>query len=154
MTMRTATALAALALAACTACATAKAASPANPAPLPETELTAGLVQSRIAPGMPQPDVAAALGSPNLVSRDAQGREVWIYDRVSTDRVRASRSTRAGVLAIPGYEWASGFLSGLAGASHARESERETTTQKTLTVVVRFDEVGRVASATLHASRF
>ena len=30
-------------------------------------------------------EVAEVLGSPNVVSTDEQGREVWIYDRISTD---------------------------------------------------------------------
>ncbi len=47
--------------------------------------LTVGKVQREIRVGMSGGDVAAALGSPNIVSTDGEGREVWIYDKISTD---------------------------------------------------------------------
>lgn len=46
--------------------------------------LTLGLVQKQIKVGMSQSDVAAALGSPNIVTGDSQNRETWIYDKVAS----------------------------------------------------------------------
>ena len=53
--------------------------------------VTVGTVQSEITVGMSSAQVAAVLGAPNIVSTDAERREVWIYDKISTD-VSYSRS--------------------------------------------------------------
>ncbi len=47
-------------------------------------ELTLGLVQSRVKKGMSQGEVAQAIGSPNIASKDRDGSETWIYDKVSS----------------------------------------------------------------------
>ena len=52
--------------------------------------LTVGTVQKEIRLGMTGADVASVLGSPNIVSTDAERREVWIYDKVATDYVSTS----------------------------------------------------------------
>ena len=41
-------------------------------------------------------EVAGVLGSPNIVSTDEERREVWIYDKISTD---VAYSTSSGGLA-------------------------------------------------------
>ena len=60
--------------------------------------LTVGKVQREIRVGMSGGDVAAALGSPNIVSTDENGREVWIYDKLATDV--AYSESRGGVLGL------------------------------------------------------
>jgi len=50
-----------------------------------EQKLTLGVAQKEIKVGMSQSDVAKALGSPNMVTKDKDGIETWIYDKVSTD---------------------------------------------------------------------
>lgn len=112
--------------------------------------LTPGLVQRDVHPGMDAARLAEVLGSPNIVTRDAGGREVWVYDRVSTVRVERARS--AGLYAFGiGYPGPGA----VGGAGHASGSDRTVrTTQRTLTVVVRLDEAARVVSVTLHASQF
>ena len=45
-----------------------------------EREMTLGIVQKEIHHGMSQADVAATLGSPNIVTKDKDGRETWIFD--------------------------------------------------------------------------
>jgi outer membrane protein assembly factor BamE (lipoprotein component of BamABCDE complex) len=81
-------------------------------------------VQGEIKVGMPASDVAAILGSPNIVTTDEQRREVWIYDKVSSNRVDTSNSV-AGTIII------------LGGSSAQSQS---TTTQKTLTIIIKYDE--------------
>ena len=49
------------------------------------TDLTVGTVQKEIRIGMSGAEVAGVLGSPNIVSTDELRREVWIYDKISTD---------------------------------------------------------------------
>src|SRR5262249_58893650 len=50
-----------------------------------EREMTLGIVQKEIHAGLTQDEVIAALGSPNIVTRDAIGQETWVYDKVATE---------------------------------------------------------------------
>src|SRR3972149_7131815 len=50
-----------------------------------EREMTVGVVQKEIRKGMSQADVAEALGSPNIVTKDSLGDETWIYDKIATE---------------------------------------------------------------------
>ena len=52
--------------------------------PIQEQQMTLGLVQRDIKVGTSQADVAQILGSPNIVTQDADGKETWIYDKVSS----------------------------------------------------------------------
>ncbi len=101
-------------------------------------KLTVGTVQKEIKKGMSGAEVASVLGSPNIVTTDEQGREVWIYDRISSDRVY-SESSGFGSLILLGYR-------GSAGSSSS--------SQKTLTIVIKFDKGGKVRDFAYHTSRF
>lgn len=101
--------------------------------------LTAGVVQREIREGMSGADVAAALGSPNIVTRDADGRETWVYDRISTEQVFSSSSGGVNALFLAGVNQSAGAAS---------------TSQRTLTVVIRFDSAGRVRNFSYRSSSF
>jgi len=103
-----------------------------------EREMTLGVVQKQIHTGMSGEEVANALGSPNIVTRDTEGNETWVYDKVATE-ASYSQSAAYGTILVLGASQA-------AGASAS--------TQKTLTVVIKFDQDARVASFTYHSSRF
>ncbi|MBN1464100.1 MAG: hypothetical protein JW922_10600 [Paludibacteraceae bacterium] len=100
--------------------------------------ITVGTVQRKISIGMSSAEVAEALGSPNVVSTDEQRREVWIYDKISTDVSYSTSEAGAAFLLVGG-----------SGASGARS-----TTQRTLTVIIKFDEEGKVRDFAYHTSRF
>ena len=103
-----------------------------------ETRLTVGSVQREIRTGMSGGEVVQVLGSPNIVSTDEQGREVWIYDKISTEHAY-SKSSGYGTILILGY--------GLdAGAG--------STSQRTLTVIIKFNEQNTVRDFAYHTSRF
>ncbi len=98
-------------------------------------KVTVGTVQKEIRKGMSGAEVAAALGSPNIVSTDEKRREVWIYDKIATDQVFSVSD--AGLK----------FLTrGTAGA--------KSTSQRTLTVIIKFDENKMVRDFAYHTSRF
>ncbi len=99
-----------------------------------EKRLTLGTVQQEIQKGMSNAAVADALGSPDIVTTDEQGREVWIYDRIATERVQEVGF--AGLILI-GYGREAGAVS-----------------QRSLTVIVKFDPDRRVREFAYHASRF
>jgi len=101
-------------------------------------KLTVGKVQREIRIGMPSSEVIEALGSPNMVSTDEQRREVWVYDKTATD-VRYSNSG--------GGVWL--IFAGVGG-----ESGSSSRSQRTLTIVVKFDNDGKVRDFAYHSSTF
>ena len=90
--------------------------------------ISVGTVQREIRVGMSSADVVAAMGSPNMVTTDDQRREVWVYDKISTD-VSYSGSSGYGTLIIAGGSMASGAAS---------------RSQRTLTVIIKFDNEQKV----------
>ena len=107
---------------------------------------TVGLVQREIRIGMSGAAVAEALGSPNIVTTDEQRNESWIYDKISSD-VTYSRSSGTIVGLIFG---GSGGGAGVGTTSSGATSS----TQRTLTVVIRFDDEKRVSDFSYHSSQF
>lgn len=112
--------------------------------------MTVGKVQKEIYVGMSGADVAQALGSPNIVSTDEERREVWIYDKIATDRAHSSSSGGVNVLILGFGGGAAGGV-GVGGGSSAGASS---TSQRTLTVIIRFDKDGKVRDFAYHTSRF
>jgi len=101
-------------------------------------DLTVGKVQREIRRGMSGAEVVEALGSPNIVTKDADGRETWVYDRIATE-VTYSDSQSSLFLIL---------------AATANQSGASLRTQKTLTVVIKFTNDGKVDSFSYHASKF
>ncbi len=122
--------LGALALVAC--------ATPQHVAQVPEKRLTVGSVQAHIKPGLSGAKVMEALGSPNIVSTDDQGLEVWTYDKISSSHVQRSSS-------------AGGFFFLVGGGSSTASQE---SSQRTLTVIIYFDAQKKVRNVSYHSTRF
>ncbi len=101
-------------------------------------QFTLGNVQRKIQKGMSQADVAASLGSPNIVTKDVLGKEAWVYDKVARD-VTYSRDQ--------GGIW---FIIG----AYNKEAGSSRQSQRTLTVVIKFDDKGQVDDVTYHSSQF
>lgn len=97
-------------------------------------KMTVGTVQREIKVGMSSAAVAEALGSPNVVTTDEQRREVWLYDKIATD------------VAASGGGWTLLLLGQSAGAASK--------SQRTLTVIVKFDDEKKVRDFAYHTSRF
>lgn len=100
--------------------------------------LTVGKVQREIKIGMTNADVIQALGSPNIVTTDEQRRESWVYDKVSTN-VTYSNSSGGAFLIL-------GAVSGQTGAASRN--------QKTLTIIIKFDDNKKVRDFAYHTSTF
>src|SRR5262245_30476701 len=90
----------------------------------PQDRLTVGKVQGEIKIGMSGAKVIEVLGSPNIISTDEQRREVWVYDKVSTERMDASSSSYGTLLIIGGRS----------------DQGTSTTRQRTLTIIIKFAE--------------
>ena len=100
--------------------------------------LTVGSVQKEIRVGMSGAEVAAVMGSPNIVSTDEERREVWIYDKISTE---VTYSTSSGGLNV--------LILGV-----GRSAGATATSQKTLTVIIKFDDAKKVRDFAYHSSSF
>jgi len=116
-----------------------------------EREMTVGLVQKEIRIGMSQADVAEALGSPNIVTRDSAGKETWIYDKIATE---ASYSHSSGGVSGGGAAAGSSLVLGIIGGGYSQAAGASSTTQKTLTVIIKFSDKSLVDSFSYHSSKF
>jgi len=103
-----------------------------------ENKMSLGVIQKEIKKGMTQTDVTVALGAPNVVTKDAEGKETWVYDRIART-VSYSGSGLNTVLLLGVYE--------------NRKSAKDVS-ETTLTVVIKFDENHLVESFSYHSSKF
>ena len=101
---------------------------------LADDRMTLGNVQKDIHKGMNATEVLEVLGSPNIVTSGDNGSETWVYDKIATDIV----SSRSGGWFV--------FFGSRSGASSS--------SQRTLTVIVKFDEQRKVNDLAYHSSRF
>ena len=97
--------------------------------------LTVGKVQKEIKIGMSSASVIEILGSPNVVTTDEERREVWVYDKIATDVVYSKSDAGIKFLTI--------------GSSGAVSRN-----QRTLTIVIKFDEEQKVRDFAYHSSSF
>jgi len=112
--------------------------------------MTVGKVQREIRVGMSGAEVAQVLGSPNIVSTDEERREVWIYDKIATDRAYSTSSGGVSALILGWGGGAAGAGSGgISGSSGA-----SSTSQRTLTVIIKFGKDNKVRDFAYHTSRF
>ena len=95
-------------------------------------------------------EVAEVLGSPNIVSTDEERREVWIYDKVATDYVQSSSSGGVSAL-ILGIGSAVG---GLGGGNYSSSAGASSRSQRTLTIIIKYDKEGKVRDFAYHTSKF
>ena len=108
--------------------------------------VTVGTVQREIRVGMSTAEVAAILGAPNIVSTDAERNEVWIWDKISSD---VSYSRSSGVVA--------GLVVGSSGGGAgggSKSAGAASSSQRTLTVIIKFDDAGLVRDFSYRTSSF
>ncbi len=102
------------------------------------SNLTLGKVQKEIRIGMTQAEVAEALGSPNIITTDAEGNETWIYDKIATSVQETHK--KGGIFLV------------LVSASSSSSTYDQS--QKTMTVIIKFDKNKRVKSFKYHVTKF
>jgi hypothetical protein len=81
-----------------------------------------------------QNDILEVFGAPNIITRNKSGNEVWTYDKVSVER---SSAEKYGTIIIAGM-----------GAS------RGSTSSRTFTLMIEFDQQDLVESYTYRSSVF
>ena len=132
---------------------------------VPQSNLTPGKVQQNVSKGMSSTEVVKALGTPNIITKDKTGKTSWVYDKVSTyhsktngglNYVRMNENdfvVTGGILGAAGAVAAgiaeSSFLLGVGATVAAigavtyastNDDYEYKTEQKTLTIVLDFDE--------------
>lgn len=116
--------------------------------------LTVGTAQREIHKGMTSEQVAEVLGSPNMVTTDESRRESWIYDKISTEKVYSTSSGGLGLIFGGAGGIDGGGLLGGIGGSQRNGSGAVSTTQRTLTIIVKFDNRQRVRDYAYRSSSF
>ncbi|MEM3265844.1 MAG: hypothetical protein QXH07_07810 [Thermoplasmata archaeon] len=119
-----------------------------------ERKITLGLVQKYIHKGESQAKVAEVLGSPNIVTRDSDGNETWIYDKVAQETSYSTSGSSVGIGVGGGGGGSSGGAGGVIGGSYGSSAGAYSSTQKTLTVIIKFNNNGLVKSVAYNASEF
>lgn len=112
--------------------------------------VTVGTVQKEIRVGMTGAEVAAVLGNPNIVTTDEERREVWTYDKISSETV----SSGAHVGLFPSLFGINAPWGGGIAGSASQSAGATSSTQRTLTVIIKFDAQKRVRDFAYHASSF
>jgi len=110
-----------------------------------DRNLTVGTVQREVRVGMSGAEVAEVLGSPNIVSTDEERNEVWIYDKISSQSVQTDTTGATATLR---------FLDAWGPIAATSRSQRNSSSQRTLTVIIKFDEYDHVRDFAYHTSRF
>lgn len=87
-------------------------------------KLTLGKAQMVLKKGMTQGEVASELGAPNMVTRDRNGIETWVYDKSSTEVISTNNKVEGTILLLTAK-----------GSQAASQS-----TQRTLTLILKFKD--------------
>ncbi|MCM0019134.1 MAG: hypothetical protein NBV67_04010 [Tagaea sp.] len=116
--------------------------------------LTVGTVQREIRVGMTNADVVAVLGAPNMVTTDEQRRENWVYDRIATETAFSTSSGGVNALVLGGAAGGGALGGGLGGVGMSSSAGARATNQRTLTIIIRYDEGGRVRDFAYRSSSF
>lgn len=112
---------------------------PPKPVTMRNSELTHGNVQLKIQTGKTsQAEVLEAFGAPNITTIDGSGQEVWSYQRQATISQSASSGSYWTVILAGGSSSAAGFES----------------TQRTMTLIIKFDSKKLVSDFRSRASEF
>lgn len=146
---------------------------------VPQSSLTVGKVQQNVEKGMSSTEVVKALGTPNIITKDKTGKTSWVYDKVSTYHSKTSGGLNyvrmnendfvvtGGILGTAGAVAAgiaeSSFLLGVGATAAAigaityastKDDYEYKTEQKTLTIVLDFDENERLQNFSYMYSSF
>ncbi len=106
--------------------------------PLSTSNLTSGQVSLTLKKNITsQAEVVETFGAPNLVTQNADGEEVWTYQRNATVSNSVSNSSYATIILLGGSSKSSGF----------EQSSR------TMTLIIKFKEIKGVKTVVDFSSR-
>jgi outer membrane protein assembly factor BamE (lipoprotein component of BamABCDE complex) len=117
-------------------------------------KVTVGTVQREIRVGMTNADVVGVLGSPNMVTTDSKRRENWVYDKVATQTVVSQSSGGVSALVLGGGLIGDALAGGAGRAGYGSSAGARSTTQRTLTIIIKLDEKSLVRDFAYRSSSF
>lgn len=130
-----------------------------SPAPSPNSEPSSdasapgGL--SRVIKGVTrQSDLLKLFGGPNLTTLDAQGRDVWVYERTVTQTDTRSAANIASGNADFGVFWGTGEAGASASTDQSATMLSSGSSIRTVTAIVTFDGDRTVLDYTVKANYF
>lgn len=103
-----------------------------------DARLTLGAIEGQLHNGMSSASVIEVFGPPNIVTTDDQRREVWIYDRIATMHTRTSSGA-----------WATILILGMGD-----NTKVSSTSQRTLTLIIKYDDQKKVRDFSYRYSNF
>lgn len=116
--------------------------------------ISVGDAQARVFPGMSGAEVVEVLGTPNIITTDRERREVWTYDKISTQTVTAFSSSGGEGIILGGLRAGDGLLASGLRYGNASGSEGTSRSTKALTIIVKFSENKRVRDVAYRYSAF
>lgn len=116
--------------------------------------VTVGKVQREIRVGMTNAQVVEVLGSPNMVTTDEKRRENWVYDKISTQTVYSASSGGVSTLFLGGVLSGNVGVGALGGAGYSSGAGAASTSQRTLTIIIKFNKQNRVRDFAYRSSSF
>lgn len=121
-----------------------------KPREAPNT-LTHGMAQMTLRVGQTnQMEVVEAFGAPNITTLDAEGREVWVYDRHATVTADSSSGFSIGMLVGA----AGSDAGGIGGLGFGKKKARSSQSQRTMTLIIKFGPDKRVVDFKSRSSSF
>lgn len=116
--------------------------------------LSIAKVQREIHVGMSSSDVVSILGAPNMVTTDTDRRETWVYDKVATEQIYSNSS--GGLSLVLGALGIGGSSAGLGagGAGYSSSAGAASVNQRTITIIIKFDNNGNVRDYSYRQSSF
>ena len=115
-------------------------------------KLTLGKVQSQIKKGMNQTEVLEVLGSPNIVTKNSNGNEVWTYDKIGTSQSSSNEASATyGQSQLGRGFWA--FLFG-GTTNSVQSSSNRGTESKSLTVIITYNTEKIISDFTYQSLRY
>ena len=109
--------------------------------------LSYGMVTSTVEKGVTtQVEIVENFGPPNITSKNKDGEEVWIYDRISNE------SSNQGWADVRRFNVFFGLGSG--GSGNYKHGSRSASSTRTLTVIVTFNSDTTVKNYSSRATQF
>jgi hypothetical protein len=100
-----------------------------------KSSLTPGMAKTKIINGVTtESDILNVFGSPNIIAKNKTGNEVWTYDKVAMEQ--SGEDTYWNII--------------IAG----KGKEKQTTSTRTFTLMIEFDDKGIVKDHSYRASQF
>ncbi|MDB5714173.1 MAG: hypothetical protein JWO15_1570 [Sphingomonadales bacterium] len=113
--------------------------------------LTHGMAQMTLHVGTTtETEVIETFGAPNITTLDADGQEVWVYDRQATVSSSGSSGFSIGML----LGAAGGSVGGGGGLGFGSSKSKSTQTQRTMTLIIKFGSDKRVIDFKSRSSSF